>query len=126
MNKYSKYKCVVAPNDVVTAYVTDAEKVNEDLFALVNTNADGGKISVLLNKADATALRNQLNEFVDGPEIVFPCRIKFTAHTYSGTSRTATYQINDQEELDNMIDWYMSDTTGQTKSVTHCVYHKKG
>lgn len=56
------------------------------------------------------------------PEIKFPCQVKFTIHTYSGTARTAVYECGDQEHLDYHINFFMSDTTGQTKSVTHCVY----
>lgn len=58
------------------------------------------------------------------PVIKFPCQVKFTIHTYSGTARTAVYECGDQEHLDWHIDQIMSDTTGQTKSVTHCVYER--
>lgn len=59
-----KYKCCVAPADELVAYVTDMEPYHGDLFALVTTNADKGKISVLLDIGQALDLRAQLTQYI--------------------------------------------------------------
>lgn len=50
--------------------------------------------------------------------------IQFIIHTYSGTSRTAAYECADQAAIDARVDFYLSDTTGQTKSVSYAEYIK--
>lgn len=60
-----KYKCCVTPSDELVAYVTDMERPDhEELFALVMTNAQEQKISVLLDRDKATALQFQLTQFL--------------------------------------------------------------
>ena len=54
--------------------------------------------------------------------MAYPCKTKFTIHTYNNTTRTAVFDVKDEEHLKQLIDFYMSDTTGQTKSVTHAFY----
>lgn len=63
-----EYHCAVTPSDKVTAYVTlDGQpNANQELFALVATNAQGHKVSVLLTTADAEALHAQLNDWCFG------------------------------------------------------------
>lgn len=64
-----KYKCCVTPTDELVAYVTDMERPDhEELFALVMTNTNQDKISVLLDHEKATALRFQLNQFLNQGE----------------------------------------------------------
>lgn len=58
-----KYKCKIAPTDVLSVYVTDMEPYVGDLLALVATNVDG-KVSVLLTKEDAANLRDQIINFI--------------------------------------------------------------
>lgn len=58
------YKCSVTPSDHLVAYVTDVEHPPRDEFALVMTNAQEQKISVVLTKEDALRLREQLNTFI--------------------------------------------------------------
>ena len=56
-------QCSVNPNDQLISYVTDQER--KDLcFAMVMTNDQEQKISVVLNKADAALLRDQLDRFL--------------------------------------------------------------
>lgn len=57
--------------------------------------------------------------------IKFPCKTKFTIRTYDNTTRTAVFDVKDEEHLKQLIDFYMSDTTGETKSVTHEFYEGK-
>lgn len=54
--------------------------------------------------------------------IQFPCKIKFIIVPYIGMPRSAVYDCADQAQLDAFIDFYMSDTTGNTRKVTHSVY----
>lgn len=60
-----KYNCCVTKTDELTAYVTDVEHPPLDEFALVMTNADGQKISVVLSKEDAQRLHRQLDLFLN-------------------------------------------------------------
>lgn len=64
------------------------------------------------------------NEDVYIQPLPFPCFIKFMVHPYHGEPRTAVYLCQGQDELDAKIDWYLSDTTGNTKRVTHSLYVK--
>lgn len=50
--------------------------------------------------------------------------VQFVVHPYTGTPCSAVYECADQAAIDKHIDFYMSDTTGNTKSVTHTVYVK--
>lgn len=60
-----KYHCVVTPTDGLTAYVTDMEQPDHaELFALVMTSKGESKISVLIDKEQATALHGQLGQFI--------------------------------------------------------------
>lgn len=61
------YSCAITPTDKVRAYVTYMEQPDHaELFALVATNAQGHKVSVLLTTADAEALHAQLNDWCFG------------------------------------------------------------
>lgn len=55
-------------------------------------------------------------------DIEFPCKIKFTIVPYVGMPRTAVYDCANQEQVDNYINFYMSDITGSTLKVLHTVY----
>lgn len=48
--------------------------------------------------------------------------IKFTITTYKGTSRTAVFTCNTKEAIDKQVDFYMSDASGNTKSVMFQAY----
>lgn len=60
-----KYTCSVNPNDQLVAYITDVEHPPLDEFALVLTNAQQQKISVVLTKDDAYRLHRQLDLFLN-------------------------------------------------------------
>lgn len=65
--KSNTYSCAVTPTDKVLAYVTDVEQHGgSELFALVATNAQGQKISVLLTTKQAEDLHAQLNDWCFG------------------------------------------------------------
>lgn len=67
MSDSKQYSCVVTPTDKIEAYATlDGEPPGAEVFAIVATNAQGHKVSVLLNAADAEDLYAQLNEFCFG------------------------------------------------------------
>ena len=59
-----KYHCAVTPTDELVAYVTDSEKEGIELFSLVMTNIKQDKISVLLDKHEATRLYVQLGQYI--------------------------------------------------------------
>lgn len=54
--------------------------------------------------------------------IDFPCQIKFTIHPYVGMPRSAVWVCPDQAEVDRLVAFYMSDTTGNTEHVVYSVY----
>lgn len=54
--------------------------------------------------------------------MALPCKVKFAIQTYKNTTRTAVFDVNDEPHLNQLIAFYLSDTTGQTKSVTHEFY----
>lgn len=58
-----KYPCTVTETDVASIYITDAEG-GEDQLAIVLTNAQGQKISTVLSKEQAAAIRDQINLLV--------------------------------------------------------------
>lgn len=58
------YACSVSPTDQLTAYITDVERPAVLDFALVMTNAQGQKISVVLSKEDAMRLHAQLDTYI--------------------------------------------------------------
>jgi len=60
-----KYNCCINPTDVLSAYVTDVEHPPLDEFALVMTNAQEQKISVILTQEDARRLHRQLDLFLN-------------------------------------------------------------
>lgn len=67
MTEFNEYHCAITPTDKVRAYVTDMEQPNHaELFALVATNAQGQKVSVLLKVEDAEALHAQLGDWCYG------------------------------------------------------------
>ena len=67
MSDFKEYHCAITPTDKVRAYVTDMEQPDHaELFALVATNAQGHKVSVLLTTADAEGLHAQLNDWCFG------------------------------------------------------------
>jgi hypothetical protein len=59
-----QYHCTVNPKDTLVTYVTDIERPPLLEFALVMTNAQDQKISVMLNKEDAKRLHDQLDTFL--------------------------------------------------------------
>ena len=59
-----RYLCDITPTDELVAYTTDAESPIIQHMALVSTNGDGQKISVLLTREAAILLQNQLNDFI--------------------------------------------------------------
>lgn len=56
------------------------------------------------------------------PTIAFPCKILFTIVPYVGMPRSLVHDCADQAQCDSYIDYYMSDTTGNTRKVMHTVY----
>lgn len=56
------------------------------------------------------------------PTIAFPCKIQFTIVPYVGMPRSLVHDCADQAQCDSYIDYYMSDTTGNTRKVMHTVY----
>lgn len=64
-NTMELYTCSVNKNDQLTAYVTDLEHPPKDEFALVMTNANEEKISVVLSRDDAYRLHRQLDLFLN-------------------------------------------------------------
>jgi hypothetical protein len=59
------FQCAVTPSDELVSYTTDMEQPQHALlFALVMTNEQKQKISVLLTKEDALRLRAQLDTFI--------------------------------------------------------------
>ena len=59
-----KYNCRAVETDVLSAYITEKDIAIGEHFAIVLTNKNEEKISVLLNKEDAISLSNQIKEFV--------------------------------------------------------------
>ena len=59
-----RYLCDVTPTDELVVYSTDNERPLIQHMALVSTNGDGQKISVLLTRDAAIQLNNQLNDFI--------------------------------------------------------------
>ena len=59
-----RYLCDITPTDALVAYTTDIERPLIQHMALVSTNGDGQKISVLLTRDAAIQLNNQLNDFI--------------------------------------------------------------
>lgn len=59
-------QCSVNPNDQLVVYVTDIEHPPKDELALVMTNAQEQKISVVLTRDDAILLQNHINDFLKG------------------------------------------------------------
>lgn len=62
--QHEQFFCSVNANDQLITYVTDIEHPPHDEFAMVMTNADDQKISVVLSVEDALRLREQLNTFI--------------------------------------------------------------
>ena len=58
------YECEVTPTDEISCYVTCLELAGIPLFALVATNEQDDKVSVLLNYEKAQQLINQLTDFM--------------------------------------------------------------
>lgn len=50
--------------------------------------------------------------------------IQLTIHPYVGTPRTAVCECADQAAIDAQVVFYLSDTTGNTATVTHTAYVK--
>ena len=77
-------------------------------------------------------LPNYLHKFLPVPgipedeqflgSIAFPCKIQFTIVPYVGMPRSLVHDCADQAQCDSYIDYYMSDTTGNTRKVMHTVY----
>ena len=62
--KIAYYKCGVAPTDKIGCYVTTSERKGQPLFAVVATNNQSAKVSVLLDYEKAQELIDQLTDFM--------------------------------------------------------------
>lgn len=59
-----QFLCDINPMDELLVYTTDIERPPVEHIAMVMTNGDGQKISVLLTRDAAILLQNQLNDFI--------------------------------------------------------------
>lgn len=62
--KITYYKCLVTPTDKIGCYVTTSERQGQPLFAVVATNEQEDKVSVLLDYEQAQDLIDQLTDFM--------------------------------------------------------------
>lgn len=58
------YVCAASLTDKLRVYITEASEKGNKNMALVMTNRDEHKISVLLSRDEAIRLQNQLNNFI--------------------------------------------------------------
>lgn len=59
-----RFMCDITPTDELNVYTTDIERLPVEHIAMVMTNGDGQKISVLLTRDAVILLQNQLNDFI--------------------------------------------------------------
>lgn len=62
--KITYYKCAITPTDKIGCYVTTSERQGQPLFAVVATNNQNDKVSVLLDYEKAQELIEQLTDFM--------------------------------------------------------------
>jgi hypothetical protein len=98
---------------------TPAAKL-EMVYATYGRGKSHGKTFAEVSKAFHDAL---VNGYGFKP-VSFPCQILFTIYPYEGEPRTAVYNCPNQQDVDEHVEFYMSDTTGNTKNVVYSVYVK--